>query len=62
MALTKVFPLKESRMLEIRAQATNVFNTPQFTSIDTIVDSPSYGRVIAAGAMRAIQVTARFRF
>ena len=62
MALTKVFPMKESRMLEIRAQATNVFNTPQFTSIDTIVDSPSYGRVIAAGAMRAIQVTARVRF
>jgi trimeric autotransporter adhesin len=62
MAFTKIFPLKESRVLEFRAQATNVFNTPQFASIDTQVNSPTFGRVTAVGAMRAIQMTARFRF
>jgi hypothetical protein len=62
MAMTKEFPLKESRMLEVRASATNVFNRPQFTSIDTIVNSPTFGRVISAGAMRALLMTARFRF
>lgn len=62
MAFTKIFPLKESRVLEFRAQATNVFNTPQFTSIDTVVNSPTFGRVVAVGAMRAIQLTSRFRF
>jgi trimeric autotransporter adhesin len=62
MAFTKIFPLKESRVLEFRAQATNVFNIPQYASIDTQVNSPTFGRVTAVGAMRAIQLTARFRF
>jgi hypothetical protein len=62
MAVTKMFPLKESRVLEFRAQATNVFNTPHYTTIDTVVNSPTFGRVTAAGAMRQITLTWRFRF
>ncbi|MGB6676787.1 MAG: TonB-dependent receptor [Terriglobales bacterium] len=62
MAFTKIFPLKESRVLEFRAQATNVFNIPQYASIDTQVNSPTFGRVTAVGAMRAIQLTSRIRF
>jgi hypothetical protein len=62
MALTKVVPLKESRTLELRAQATNVFNIPNYSSIDTMVTSPTFGRVTAVGAMRQITMTARFRF
>ena len=62
MAFTKVFPLKESRLLEFRAQFANIFNTPQFTSIDVVVNSPSYGRVVAAGSMRTVQFTVRFRY
>ena len=62
MALTKVFPMKEARVMELRAQATNVFNTPQFTSISTVVDSRTYGEVIGTGSMRTVQLSARFRF
>jgi hypothetical protein len=62
MALTKVFTMKENRMLEVRAQALNVFNHPQYASIDTSVDSPTFGQVLSVGAMRTIQTTARFRF
>ena len=62
MAFTKIFPLKESWVLEFRAQATNIFNIPQYTAIDTQVNSPTFGRVTAVGAMRAVQLTARFRF
>ena len=62
MAFTKVVPLKESRMLEIRAQASNVFNTPNYTSIDTVLGSPTFGRVTAVGGMRQITMTVRFRF
>jgi hypothetical protein len=62
MALTKVFPMQEGRMLEFRASATNVFNRPQLSSIDTTLNSPTFGRVIGVGAMRTIQLTARFRF
>jgi trimeric autotransporter adhesin len=62
MALTKVFPMQEGRMLEFRASASNVFNRPQLSSIDTTLNSPTFGRVIGVGAMRTIQLTARFRF
>jgi trimeric autotransporter adhesin len=62
MAFTKIFPMKEARVLEFRAQATNIFNKPNYSSIDTNVTSPTFGRVTAAGAMRQFTMTARFRF
>jgi len=62
MAFTKVIPLKESRTLEFRAQATNIFNIPNYSSIDTVVNSPTFGRVTAVAALRQITMTARFRF
>jgi Carboxypeptidase regulatory-like domain len=62
MAMTKVFPMGEMRELEFRAQASNVFNHPQYATIDTVVNSPTFGQVISVGAMRTIQLTARFRF
>jgi len=62
MAFTKIVPLKESRFLEFRAQATNVFNTPNYSSIDTSVTSPTFGRVTGVGSMRQFTITSRFRF
>ena len=62
MAMTKVFPLKENRFFEVRMSATNVFNHPEYTAIDTVVNSPTFGRVISVGAMRTVLMTARFRF
>ena len=62
MAMTKEFPLKETRMLELRASATNVFNHPDYAAIDTVVNSPTFGRVTSVGAMRSLLMTARFRF
>ncbi|HXY50900.1 MAG TPA: TonB-dependent receptor [Terriglobales bacterium] len=62
MAFTKLFPIKEGKTLEVRVQTANIFNTPQFSAIDTTLNSPTYGRVISVGSMRTIQLTARFRF
>jgi len=62
MAFTKIFPLSETRFLEFRAQFSNIFNTPQYVGIDTIVNSPTYGRVVSVGGMRSLQLSARFRF
>jgi hypothetical protein len=62
MAFSKIFPMKESRLLEFRAQATNIFNIPNFSSIDTNFSSLTFGRVTAVGAMRQFTITARFRF
>jgi trimeric autotransporter adhesin len=62
MAFTKIVPLKESRVLEFRAQATNIFNAPQYVAIDTALNSPTFGRVTTVGAMRQFTFTSRFRF
>jgi hypothetical protein len=62
MAFTKIFSFKEARVLEFRAQATNIFNIPNYSSIDTNLNSPTFGRVAAVGGMRQFTLTARFRF
>ncbi len=62
MALTKNFQIKEGQNLEFRIQASNVFNTPQYASIDTVVNSPTFGQVVSIGQMRTVQLSGRFRF
>jgi hypothetical protein len=62
MNLSKTITIKESRALELRIQAANVFNTAHFTAINTIVNSLTYGEVTSVGNMRRITMLARFRF
>ena len=62
MAFTKLIPLKESRTIEFRAAASNIFNIPNYSSIDTTVNSPTFGRVTGVGAMRQFTITSRLRF
>lgn len=62
MALSKTFQVKEFRALELRVQANNIFNTVQFTTINTFVNSPTYGEVTATGNTRRLSMIARFRF
>ncbi|MBS1853441.1 MAG: TonB-dependent receptor [Acidobacteria bacterium] len=62
MAINKVFPMRDNRNLEFRLQASNVFNHPNYASIDTTINSPTYGQVVSVSSMRTVQLTARFRF
>jgi hypothetical protein len=62
LGLTKNIPLKDMMALEFSAQATNFLNHVNFTSIDTVVNSPTFGQVIGVGSMRRIQMSTRFRF
>jgi hypothetical protein len=62
MAISRNIQLKEMQGLEIRLSATNVFNTVRFTSIDSTFGSPTFGQVVGAGAMRKVQLIARYRF
>jgi hypothetical protein len=62
MSLSKTLQLGDTRSWEFRATASNVFNTVQYSGVDTNVDSPTFGQVTSAGAMRAFQFTSRFRF
>jgi len=51
-----------TRGLSIQALANNVFNTVQYATIDTNLNSPTFGQVLSVRPMRKIQVLARFRF
>jgi hypothetical protein len=62
MSLSKTITIKESRALELRIQAANVFNFIDYTSINTVVNSLQFGQVTAAGATRRVTFIARFRF
>jgi trimeric autotransporter adhesin len=62
MSVTKTLLAKDTRALELRIGANNVFNRPQFTTIDTVLNSPTFGYVIGAGAMRRVTMSARYRF
>jgi hypothetical protein len=69
MSLSKTMQLGETRSLEVRATADNVFNTVQYSGVDTTLftgleatrNNP-FGQVTSAGAMRTFQFAARFRF
>jgi len=69
MSLSKTMQLGETRSFEVRATASNVFNTVQysgvnttlFTGVESATHSP-FGQITSAGAMRSFQFNARFRF
>lgn len=61
-ALNKTITIKETRSLELRLQASNIFNTPYFSSINTAVNSLTFGQVTGVSTMRRITMVLRFRF
>jgi hypothetical protein len=57
------FKLDESRRrLEVRFETTNSLNQVNFTNVNTIVNSITYGAPLATSAMRSASIVARFRF
>jgi len=62
MSLSKTITFKETQRLELRVQANNVLNHPNFAAIDTVVNSPTFGRVTGAGTMRQLTMVGRYRF
>jgi hypothetical protein len=62
MNLSKNINFARNRGVNVRVQASNVLNTVQFSSIDTSVNSPTFGQVTAVRPMRSVQLILRFRF
>lgn len=65
MALGKKFALTESMGLLFRLEAFNVFNHAQFfgpLSVDGMLGSSSFGRVVSAAAPRILQGSVKFTF
>lgn len=62
MSLNKTIQIKEFRALDLRISANNVFNNVHFTTINTVVNSFTFGEVTGTGGMRRVTMSARFRF
>jgi hypothetical protein len=62
MLLSRTVSFGTTRALTIQLIANNLLNTVQYAAIDTIVNSPTFGRVTAARASRRIQIAMRIRF
>jgi len=62
MALSKTIQFVDTRSMEIRATLNNAFNTVQYSGVNTVVNSPTFGQVSSVGAMRSFQFMARYRF
>jgi hypothetical protein len=61
-SLSRTLALGETRSFEARVTAVNVFNTVQYSGIDTTLNSQTFGQVTSAAAMRRLTVLARYRF
>jgi trimeric autotransporter adhesin len=61
-SLSKTVRFSETRTFEMRATASNPFNTVQYSGVDSTLGSGTYGQVTAATGMRQFTFNARYRF
>ena len=59
---SKTVNFSDTRSLEMRVTADNVFNTIQYSSVDTQLGSNAYGQVLGTAATRQFNFLARFRY
>jgi hypothetical protein len=63
LALGRSIHLDENRhSLELRMETTNTLNTVNISRIGTTVNASNYDLALAAGSMRTVQASLRFRF
>jgi trimeric autotransporter adhesin len=61
-SLSRTFAMGETRSLEARVTANNVFNTVQYSGVSVDKNSANFGQVTSAAAMRTLLVQMRYRF
>src|ERR1700761_6385857 len=62
-SLSRTFSMGETRSLEARVTANNVFNTVQYSGVNVDLSSArNFGTITSAAAMRTLLVQARYRF
>lgn len=55
----KTVPLKETRVLQLRGEIFNLFNTPQFNNPNTTVGATNFGTISSAGSPTTLQRVSR---
>ena len=61
-SLSRTISLGDTRSFEARVTGNNVFNTVQYSGIDTTLNSATFGQVTSTAAQRTLSFTARYRF
>ena len=61
-SLSRTQSLGETRSFEARLTVGNVFNTVQYSGINTALDSSTFGQVTSVAAARRVTLIARYRF
>ncbi|HEX4067837.1 MAG TPA: TonB-dependent receptor [Acidobacteriaceae bacterium] len=62
MSASKSVRFGDRKNLELRATANNVFNTVQYSGVDSTLGDATYGEVTSTAAMRQFTFIGRFRF
>jgi trimeric autotransporter adhesin len=62
MSVSKSIRFGDTKTFEIRATADNVFNTVQYSGVDSTLGDASYGEVTSTAAMRQFTFMGRYRF
>ncbi len=62
MSLSRSFSFGDTKNLETRATASNVFNTVQYSGVDTVLNSSTFGQVTGVANPRRFNFQARYRF
>jgi hypothetical protein len=64
MSLDRFVTLSRERRIraDFRVEARNIFNTPNFGGLATVVNAQDFGRITSVGSMRSLNFTLRLRF
>lgn len=62
MALSRLFPLKEKRKIEVRGEAFNILNRANFMNPTATLSSSSFGRILTANDPRILQLALKLYF
>ncbi len=62
LSVMRNFPLPRKTIFQIRGDAYNAFNHPQFSGINNTITSPGFGSISGAHNQRVVQVDGRITF
>jgi hypothetical protein len=60
--LTRDIRVGGNRAVSLQINANNLLNAVQWASVDTNVNSPTFGQVLSVRPMRSVTVNVRFRY
>ena len=61
-SLSRTFTFGDTKNFETRVTASNVFNTVQYSGLDTVLNSATFGQVTGTTQPRKLNFNARYRF